>query len=198
MNSLPNAGAHPGNIDVGAVKVRTAFVEPLNHGCHFATSGEEGEDVMTVIIAGIIHLGPVRVETQIIAFEPLFWITGILFDLALIHSSDRKTMGYWIMGFTVDGGLKVAIGGIRIISRIVSINPGNYLPCVFWVRAMANLQSGVKCHQPIDVGLIGQRHRDGRRIKFKRIVSCLPNKLPLGKVIYLYKWTPHKWLTKFR
>jgi hypothetical protein len=43
MNLLPNAGAHLGNIDVGVVKVRTAFLEPLHHGCHFATGGVKGE-----------------------------------------------------------------------------------------------------------------------------------------------------------
>jgi hypothetical protein len=56
MNSLPDAGAYFGNIDVGVIKVCTAFVEPLDHGCHFATGGEEGEDVVTVIVAEIIHL----------------------------------------------------------------------------------------------------------------------------------------------
>jgi hypothetical protein len=132
MNSLPNAGAHPGNIDVGVVKVRTAFVLSLDHGYHFATDGEKGGDDMTVIIAGIIHLGPVRVETQIIAFEPLCWIIAIFFDLSLIHSADRKTMEYyWIMDITVDGGFKVAEGAVRIISWIIAVNPGNYLPCAF-------------------------------------------------------------------
>jgi hypothetical protein len=130
MNSLPNAGAHLGNIFVGInagahlgnifvgiVKVRTAaFVEPLDHWCHFATGGEEGEEVMTVIIAGIIHLGPVRVETQVIVLEPLCGTIAIFFDLALIHSADRETTEYWIMGITVDGGFKVVEGVVRIIT----------------------------------------------------------------------------------
>jgi hypothetical protein len=94
---------------------------------------------MTVIVAGIIHLGRVRVETQIIAFEPLRRITAIFFDLALIHSSDRKTVEYWIVGATVDGGLKVTKGVIRIISRIVLFQPRELSPCAFQVHAMVNL-----------------------------------------------------------
>jgi hypothetical protein len=66
--------------------------------------------------------------------------------------------------------VKVTKGVIRIISKIVLFNPRNYLPCAFWVRAMANLRGGVECYQPFYVVLIGHRHRDRRRIKFNRIV----------------------------
>ena len=109
-----------------------AFVEPLDHGCHVATGGEEGEDVMTIIVARMVHLGPVRVETQVITLEPLRRIIAKFFNLALIHSSDRKAMEYWITSLG-DSGLKVAKGVVRIASRIVPSNPGNYFPCAFWV-----------------------------------------------------------------
>jgi hypothetical protein len=55
---------------------------------------------VTVIVAGIIHLLPVRVETQMIAFEPLDCVTAIFLDLALIHSSDRKPMAYTLLDVT--------------------------------------------------------------------------------------------------
>jgi hypothetical protein len=72
MNFLPNTGAHLGNIHVQVAKAGMAFIEvPLDDRCHFATGDVKGEEVMTIIIAGIIHLGPVCVETQIIAFGPL-------------------------------------------------------------------------------------------------------------------------------
>jgi hypothetical protein len=51
MYLLPNAEAHLGNIDVGVVKIRMAFIEPLEHGCHFGAGGVKGEEVMTFIIA---------------------------------------------------------------------------------------------------------------------------------------------------
>jgi hypothetical protein len=60
--------------------------------------------------------------------------------------------------------------GHRIVSKIVLFNPRNYLPCAFWVRAMANLRGRVECYQPFYVVLIGHRHCDRRGIKFNRIV----------------------------
>jgi hypothetical protein len=39
---------------------------------------------------------------------------------------------------------------------------------------MANLRSEVKCYQPIHMGLVGQYHRDGRRIKVNWIVRSCP------------------------
>jgi hypothetical protein len=103
MNSLANAGAHPAYVNVGVIMVCMAFVEPLDHGCHFATGGEEGEAVMTIIVAGMVHLGPVRVETQVITLEALRRIIAKFFNLALIHSSGGKAMEYWITSWeTVD------------------------------------------------------------------------------------------------
>jgi hypothetical protein len=139
MNSLPNAGAHLGNIFVGVVRVCMAIVEPLDHACPFATGGVKGEEAMTIIISGMIHLGLVGVVTQIIAFEPLRRITAIFFNLAVIHSTNREAVGYCCMGNTVFGGLKVVEGVIWISSEIVPFNPWNYLLCAFQVQAMTNL-----------------------------------------------------------
>jgi hypothetical protein len=178
MNLLPNAGAHLGNIDIRVVKVRMPFIEPLDHRCHFATGGIKGEGVMTMIVPGMKHLGPVRVKTQIIAFEPLRWISSIFFDLLTLPDPfcQQGNDGYWFMGSTVVCGFKVKEGVFQIISGIVPFNPGNDLPCANQVHAMANFWSRVKCHKSVDFGLIGQCHCDCRRIKFNQIVkSCQLN-----------------------
>ena len=132
MDSLSNAGAHPAYANVRVTRVCMAFLDPLDHGCHFATGGEEREDVTTLIIARMLHLGPVCVETQAITLEPLRRIIAKYFNLALIHSSDGKAMEYWITSLG-DSGLKVAKGVVRSASWIVPSNPGNYFPCAFWV-----------------------------------------------------------------
>jgi hypothetical protein len=132
MNLLPNAGAHPAYVNVRVIMFCMAFVEPLDHGCHFATGGEEGEGTMTIIVARMVHLGPVGLETQVITLEPLCWIIAKFFNLALIHSSDGKAMEYWITSLG-GSGLKVAKGVVLIASQIVPSNPGNVFPGAFWV-----------------------------------------------------------------
>ena len=111
MNSLPNAGANLGNIDVGVVKVGTAFVKPLDHGGHFTTGSVKGEDVATIFITRIILFGPVRVQTQMVALVPLLLITAIFFDLVLIHFANWKMVEHWWplrikqLGFKVSEGV---------------------------------------------------------------------------------------------
>lgn len=129
---------------------------------------------MPVLVAGIIHLRPVGVETKVIVLEPLCWIVTIFFDLALIHSSNRKTMENWMVCSTVGGRCKVAEGIARIITGIVPFNPWNYFPCAYRKQAVANLGGGVEFDQTFNVGPIGRCHLDGRRIKFSRIVRSCP------------------------
>jgi hypothetical protein len=101
MNLLPNAEAHLGNIDVRVVKVCMAFVEPLDHRCHFATGSAKGEEDMTIIVTGMKHLGPVQAETQIIASEPLHRISSIFFDLALIPFCKQGNSGVLVHAWVV-------------------------------------------------------------------------------------------------
>jgi hypothetical protein len=119
MNSLPNAGVHLSNIDVRAVKVHLAVVKPPGHRCYSTTLGVEGEEVMTIILTGMKHLGPVPVVTQMIAFEPLSrQISSIIFDLALIYLVNMEMMGYWLRSKNVRE-FKVVEGVFWIISGIV-------------------------------------------------------------------------------
>jgi hypothetical protein len=89
----------------------------------FATCSVKGEKVMTTIITGMKHLEPGRVVTQMIAFEPLCWICLIFFDIALIHSANRETMGYWL-GSKVVRGFKVKEGSLGLSVGLYLLSQG--------------------------------------------------------------------------